>query len=313
MSFTNEEIAQLIEKATITQATGGLLSAQQTEEFMNLMVDQTPIMRQMRVETGIAKSMTIDGLEFGESVIVGGTEGEAPDSADVVAPSMPRLTLTPTELVAAVDISYSWLRSNISRENAEEDVNNALGKRIGMDLLDIIFNGDTSIVGTTRRDKALKTIDGILKKANADSNVHDDTIAATPTWGGSGGELSAQLRLLPKEYRDDRASLAHLLSVDTLDEFEDEVADRQTVAGDNVLFGDQAVSRHKRVQLLAPYRFPNDTVLTTVRRNIAIGFGREMQFYKENNHRARKLEITVVIDMDCGYVFGDAVVLGQPA
>lgn len=313
MPLSNEELSALIQKATITTATGGMLSAQQTDEFLNLVVDQAPIMQQMRVETGIAKSLDVDGLEFGESIIIAGTEGTAPAAADVVVPSMPRLTITPKEIVAAVDISYSWLRSNIKRETAEQDVNAAIAKRIGMDLLDVIFNGDTANAGTGRRDKALKILDGLIKKANADAAVHDDVIAASPTWGGSAGELSAQLKLLPKQYRDDRNALVHLLSQADLDDFEDEVADRQTVAGDAVLFGNNVVSKHKRVALLAPYMFPDGKVITTNKRNIVVGFGREMQFYKENNHRARKLEITVVIDMDCGYVFGDALVLGQKA
>lgn len=318
MPVSNEELMQLIQKSVITTATGGLLPPDTVGEFLNLVVDQTPVLNNFRVERNIRKSLELDGLEFGDTVIVPGTEAQAPADADVHKPDLPKKTLTPVELVAAVDISYSWLRQNIREENAEQDINNAISKRIGMDLLDISFNGDTALTeavpgSPTRREKALKSLDGIIKKANADANVNDDVIAADPTWGGSGGEFSAHLKLMPKQYRDDRSSLMHIVSVDTRDDYEDEIASRQTAAADNVLFGDQAVTRHKRVQIVAPFMFPNGTALLTPRRNIAIGFGRDMQFFTENDHRSRKLKITIVTDMDVEFVFGNALVLGQQA
>lgn len=312
MPLSNEELDALVKKS-LTTSTGGLLSPEQTQEFLDLVVDQTPVLQQMRVETGIVNRLQIDGIEFGEPMIIAGQEGVAPAGGDVVAPSIPRLDLNPVEVVAAVDISYDWLRKNIRRESAEQDVNKAIAKRFGMDLINLVFNGDTTLANDTRQNKALRIRDGILKKAAADVNVHDDVIASTPKWGGKDGELSQQLAKIPKQYRDDRAALMHVVSVDTLDAFEDEVAERQTVAADGVLFGNNAVTQHKRVKLVAPFGFPNNTVLTTLMRNLVIGFGRQMQFYRQEQHRARKLELTIVADIDFGYVFGGAVVLGKQA
>jgi len=311
--MTNEELMEQINKAVTGTSTGGLLSAQQTAEFLDLVVDQTPVLSEMRVETGIAKSLDVDAIEFGEPIIIAGVEGTAPDDADVVAPSMPRLTLTPTEITANVDISYSWLRQNILKDKGEDAINAAIAKRVGMDLLNLMFNGDTSLAATTRTNKALRIRDGIIKRALADASVIDHVIAASPSWGGSGGELSEGLSLLPKQYRDDRSALFHLLSVTNLDQFEDEIADRQTSAADNVLFGTQAVSMHKRVKIVSPFGFSDNNLITTPKRNIVAGFGREMQFYKFQNHRKRVLEITLVVDLDFGYVVPGALVLGSKA
>lgn len=311
--LSNEELERLIQKAAIVSATGGQLSASQSEEFVNLMIDQNAVLQNFRVETGIERQHTIDGLEFGEPVIVAGIEATAVDAADVTVPAMPRLTLTPKEVVAAIDISYDFLRQNIRRSSAEADLERAIAKRIGMDLVNLVFNGDTATAGSTRQAKALKILDGILKKMRADASVHDTTVAATPSWGGSGGEFSKALTALPKEYRDDRSSLAHLVSVDVLDKYEDEIANRQTAAADNVLFGPDAVTRHKRVDVIAPYGFPMDTIVTTVKRNLVIGFGRNMEIYKQQQGRKRVLEVTMVMDVDCGYIFGNAAVLSEKA
>lgn len=311
--LTNEELEKLIQKAAILSSTGGQLSADQAEEFVNLVIDQTPILQNFRVENGIARALTIDGMEFGEPVIVTAVEATDPLAADVVVPSIPRLTLTPKPVLAAIDISYDFLRQNIRRANAEADLERAIAKRIGMDIVNLVFNGDTAIAGTTQQDKALKILDGILKKLSADANINDAVLdVEDPKWGGKGGNFSAALSAMPKEYRDNRDALCHIVSVSNMDAYEDEIAERQTVAADNVLFGSNAVTRHKRVDIVAPYGFPEEAMITTVKRNLVIGFGRDMEVHKQHQARARKIEVTILLDIDCGYLFAPAVVLSEP-
>lgn len=311
--LTNEELTQLIQKATIATTTGSQLSAQQAEDFVNLMIDQIAVLQEMRVITDIATSYTVDGLEFGDPVVVAGAEATELDAADVTTPDMPRLTLTPTKIIAAIDISYDFLRKNIRRENAEEDLNAALAQRVGMDIVNIVFNGDTSLAATSRLNKALRVMDGLVKQAQADSDVNDFVVAASPVYTGANSEFGKALSAIPKEYRDNRAALRHFCSVDTLDSYEDEVGARQTAAADSVLFGNQAVNMHKRVKIVTPYGFANNTHLSTIAQNLVVGFGRNMQVFRQEHHRKQVLEITLVADIDTGFVHGGAIALGEQA
>lgn len=313
MSISNEELIQLIEKSIIGTTTGGQLSPQQATDFVNLVIDQTPILNEMRVETGIKKSLTVDGLEFGDPVVYAGMEGTAPNANDVAAVDMPRLTLTPKEIHAAIDVSFSFLRKNVQEQNAEESINRAIAKRVGMDLVNLIFNGDTALDTTTKQNRALRIFDGILKKATADADVNDIVVAVAPVWSGDGSEFSKALRAIPKQYRDDRSMLRHFVSVDTIDDYEDEISERQTAAADNILFGANAVTMHKRVKIVPAFGFPNATLLTSVMSNLVLGFGLNMEMYRENKYREQKLELTMVTELDAGYIFGEAIALGKQA
>jgi hypothetical protein len=311
--MTNQELLEQINKAVTGTTTGGQLSAQQVSEFLDLVQEQSAILSEMRVEKGIKTSLTIDGIEFAEPSIRAATEATNPDTDDIVAPSMPRLTLSPKRIRMDVDISYEWLYKNVQGAKGENAVDAAIAKRFAMDLINLTFNGDTSLDSSTALNKSLRILDGIIKKALADTSVIDHVIAASPTFGGSGGELSEGLSLLPKQYRDDRSSLMHLMSVSNMDKYEDEIADRQTNAADNVLFGTQAIVQHKRVKILSPYMFPDSNIITTPKRNIVLGFGEDMKFYKQNQHRKQALECTLIADLDVGYVFSNALVLGSKA
>lgn len=311
--LSNEELNQLIQKATIATTTGAQLSATQSEDFVNLMVEQIGVLQNMRVITDIATSHTVDGLDFGEPVVVAAAEATAPDAADVIEPDMPRLTLTPKKILAAIDISYDFLRKNIRRENAEQDLNAALAKRVGMDIVNIVFNGDTALAATSRLNKALRVMDGLIKKAKAHGDVNDFVVAASPTYIGANSEFGKALRQIPKEYRDNREALRHYCSVDTLDTYEDEIADRPTGAADAVLFGANGVSRHKRVEIITPFGFANNTHLTTIAQNLVVGFGRNMELYRQEQHRSQKLELTLVADIDAGFVHGKAISFGEQA
>ncbi|MEP0004575.1 MAG: hypothetical protein ABJ387_03525 [Balneola sp.] len=315
MPYSDEQLIQLIQKAGITTATGGQVPPEAVSDFINLMTDQTSVLQHMRIERDIIKSRTIDGLEFGDPVMQEApAEGSEPNENAISEPEMPRLTLTPTKAMIAVNISFDWLRKNIAGENAgEQAVNAALAKAYGRDLVRLIFNGDTALDSSTKLNRLLKLRDGLLKKARADANVNDVVVAANPVYSGSGSEFSKTLTAIPDEYRDDRSMLRHFVAMDVLDQFEDEVSERQTSAGDGVLIGNADISMHKKVKIVPVFGMPSDTPLTTNYSNVVVGFGRDMKMWREIKPRKQQVELTIITDVDFGYVFGEVIALGEKA
>lgn len=309
--LTNDEINALVAKAAILTSNGGQLSATQAEDFVNLMTDQTPVLNEIRVISDIETSHTVDGLEFGGPVIR--KPDEINENDDPKNPDQPRLTLQPVKFQADVDISYDYIRKNVRRENAEEDINAALAKRIGMDIVNVIFNGDTTLPNDTAQNKALRVIDGFIKKVKADADVNDFVVDANPSYVGAGSEFSKSLKAIPKEYRDNREALRHFCSVDSFDDYEDEIGGRPTAAADAVLFGANKIGMHKRVKIVTPYGFADNTILSTVASNLVVGFGRNMKMYRQEQHRKQKVEITIVGDIDCGFVIDKAIAFGEQA
>ena len=145
MSMTNQELVRVLKAQIDTTAVAGLSSPEEAEQFVDLAVDQTDVLDMIRVETGIRSSMNLDSLELGEPVIVSATEGAAPASQDVVAAGRTRKTLNPEEVIAAYDVTFSFLRKNIERSMVNRTLNEIFAKRFGKDLVLMAFNGDTSI------------------------------------------------------------------------------------------------------------------------------------------------------------------------
>jgi len=311
--LTNEEIQALVQKAAILTTTGGQLSPKQASDFVNLMTDQTTVLQQMRVISDIETSYDVDGLEFGDPVIRAPGETLTSDGGDPRDPDMPRLRLTPVKFQADVNLSYDFIRKNVSKENAEQEINAAIAKRIGMDIVNLVFNGDTSLANDTAQNKALRIIDGLIKQVKADAQVNDFVVGASPTYVGANSEFGKALSTIPKQYRDNRDALIHFCSVDTMDDYEDEIADRPTAAADNVLFGTNKISMHKRVKIAAPFGFPDNKILSSVASNFVVGFGRNMKMYRQEQHRKQQVELTIVGDIDCGFVFDRAIAFGEQA
>ena len=188
-----KEMVAIVKAQIDTSITAGTVSAQDASEFIDLSREQTQILDVIRVETGIRKSLNLDTLTLGEPVIIAGVEGEEPDAADVVAAGRSRATLKPLEVLAAFDVTYSWLRKAIThaargiseeegRRRAMQALNNLFAKRFGKDVVMIAFNGDTALDTSTRTNKALRVLDGYIKQMQADATVQDYTIPVSPSY-----------------------------------------------------------------------------------------------------------------------------------
>ncbi|APF20392.1 hypothetical protein Calab_1459 [Caldithrix abyssi DSM 13497] len=309
--LSNEELQEIL-KAQITTGLGGLASPQDAEEFIDLAVEQSAVLQAIRVETGIKTSMNLDALELGEPAMVAATEATAPAPDDVVAPTHIRKVLQPVEVIAAYDVSFSFLRKNIEGDRVNETLNRIFAKRWGKDTVQLIFTGDTALTGTTRTDKLKKILDGFVKQAEGDADVHDYTIPDTPTYSGKDGVFNSMLKLLPKDYRDQRAELSFFCSQNVVDAYLDELGERATSLGDTVLLQGEKMP-YRGVVLRPVFGMPDNRIILTLNQNLAVGFGEQMTVGRDISNRERLLKVTITGQIDCKYVVGDAVVLGAGA
>ncbi len=318
------EIAQLVKliKAQIdTSVVAGTVSATDAAEFIDLSRDQTAILDVIRVETDIRKSLNLDTLTLGEPVVVAGVEGVAPDDADVVAAGRSRATLVPIQVLAAFDVTYSWLRKAIThaargiteaegRNRAMQALNNLFAKRFGKDVVMIAFNGDTSLDTSTRTNKALRVLDGFIKQMQADATVQDYTIPGSPSYNSQ--VFPAMLTAMPKDYKDDRDDLGFFVSANVYDAYAMEIGGRATALGDMLLAGPwQRNLSYLGIKLYPVFGLSDGKIILTPSENLAVGFGQDMTQESERKPRARKVEVTITAEMDAKYAVGDAVVLGD--
>ena len=312
MAMSNEELMQILKAITVTSGTEGIASPEDAQEFIDLTTDQTDVLQHIRVETGIVKSRNVDSLFLAEPVSVDGTEATAPAAADVVDVSRRREVLTPTEKLAAFDVSFDFLRKNIRREKVNEDLNAIFSKRMGKDMVMALFMGDTAGATVTRTDKTLAMLDGFVKLALADADVHDYTIPASPSYSST--VFPAMVQALPKDYRDEREDLRFYCSADVVDTYADELGARATALGDAVLAGPwERKLRFKGIRIVPVYGLNTGRIILTLKDNLVVGFGQQITVGRDVYNRSRTVEVTITYEADNAIVEGDALVLGASA
>lgn len=314
-TLSNEQVLELL-KASITTSLEGLVSPQQVSEFIDMTVEQTAILQQLRVETDIKKSLELYPIDLGDPAMVLATEATVPAAADVIQPTITKKTLTPVEVLSAFDVSFSYLRKNIRGESVNDDLNRIFAKRMGKDIVMTAFRGNTAAANDTRKNKALRCRNGFVVKALADAAVHDYSIGSVDY---AGVVFPGLLDLMPADYRDQRDELGIFCSANVRDKYALQIGARATAGGDSVLFGggaNRAPMRFLDIDLLPVYGMAHDDseyIILTLKKNLAIGFGVNMEIGRDITQRSRLLEVTITSEWDNAILIGDALVLGSPA
>lgn len=307
--LTNEELLEILKAQIDTSSSSGIAAPQDAEEFIDLSVKQSHILQNIHVETGIRTSYNLDSLRLADPVTIAATEGTAPGEEDVVAVARARKVLQPVEIIAAFDVTFSFLRKNIERERVNETLNQIFARRFGKDIVLFTFSGDTVLPPDTRMNKALRIRDGFIKQAEIDQATHRYIIPPNPVYNTT--VFPQMLALLPKDYRDQREDLGFFCSAAVYDSYAREIGERATALGDMILAGPWGRNlSYMGVNLYPVYGMPDGRIILTLRENLVVGFGQEMTVGRDIDNRARLLKVTITADVDNTYIEGDALVLG---
>lgn len=304
--MTNEEIIELIAK-TITASTGGTMNQQQLDEFILTGIKSSLFLSEIRVETGIQKALKLDKLGVNPRMLRPGVEATAPTAGDNIVPTYRELT--PKEVIAYESLSYSWLRQALGgmadfnpdiKTKVEEQVQQLLQKQYMADIVDLYFNGDTGS-GTP----FLTCIDGFFVKAAADSDVHDDEYSVNSKLYDV---FVAMLNALPEQYQQDPADLRFYVSKKTKRRYKTEESLRETLKGDSLRFANIPVYAED-VLVQDVFAIPDDKIILTNPKNLAIGWGTEMLVERDKDIKKRVVDLVMTSTVDTNHVIGDALVV----
>lgn len=207
---------------------GGQLNPLQQSQFITLVKKFSVLLPQVRFVRMPRPMMDIDKLWVGEPV----TESvdEATDTGNLSKAKFQRITLAVKKVRSAWNITTEVLQGNIEQNDFEQTVMNTFIERIATDLEDLAINGDTTLVGTTPRDRLLRRLDGFLKITD-DAHIFDVGGVSIQK-----GIFSAMKRRMPKQYKND-PGLRWLLGDGLAVDWADVVSDRGTILGDAALQG----------------------------------------------------------------------------
>jgi len=215
---------ELLEKAIDTGdlEAGGLLNTQQTDRYLQMVVDQSAMLKEARVVRMRGPVMELDKIATTGRVSQLKTEGVAPET--LAEPAFGKVNLASVEVITPFEITFEALEDSIEQGNLEDTIIEAMSAQTATDLEELAVLGDTA-----SSDPYLKGLDGWRKLADAGQVVdfEGDTL--------SKDGLSAMYRALPDVYKRNHRNLRFYFSPAAIQDWHDTFSDRPTPLGDAAL------------------------------------------------------------------------------
>jgi hypothetical protein len=299
----------LIAKAAITTAaldTGGRLNPEQANKFIDYMVDQSAFLKDIRTERMDGPTKDLDFIGVASRIIRKGVEATEPTETAGIQTSKKQLNTV--EIILPADISINFLEDNIERAGAEDHIARMLAMQFGNDLTDLAWNGDTATPTTDPFYPFLSIDDGFIKLAKSSPNTHKfDTNGSTDY---KGVVFPGMLNMLPNKWKANKAELRFYVSPTVAEAYVEQLTTRQTAWADELLQTGK-LPQYKGITIFPVDFIPDDVIVLTLRKNLAVGIQREFTSDRERKPRKRVIEYTMTGRVDAAQiVVDDALVIG---
>jgi hypothetical protein len=167
---TQEEILAKADEVTtsvVGNASGGLLKPEQSNRFIDFVVDQSNLMRNSRVVRMRTPQMEIDKLSIGTRLLAKATE--ATDTGANAPVTFSKVSLSSVKLRLDWELSTESLEDNIEGASLEDHIAQVMARQTANDMDDLLINGNTS-----SNNGLLKALDGFVKLALNNGTVVDE-------------------------------------------------------------------------------------------------------------------------------------------
>jgi len=293
---------------TADLSSGGRLNPEQADRFIDYVVDQSVLFKDgIRVRRMNADRAQLDKLQVGTRVLRKATEGTDPGT--VAGIKTAQRSLSVTELILPVDITFSFMEDNIERDNFEQHIMAMFGIQLSNDLEDLAINGD----GTTGDFLSIEK--GWLQVIKDEISAPGTNETAPQRFDTNGATdfrnviFPGILALMPAKFKGNKAALRFYVSVGNAEAYAFQIGQRQTGAGDNSLINATAPSYVGIPVVGVPYMPDSDTLLT-LPDNLVFGIRRDVSLGIFKNERKRVWEYTWTLRVDYEIVEPTAIVIG---
>lgn len=300
----------LIKKADLALAdlasNGGLLNPEQTDTFIQTLMNSPTLINVARVVTMNAPQKKINKIGFGARILKPAVSGVALADGDRSKPDLGNILLQSKEVIAEIHIPYDVLEDNIEGGNISASMGSSagglqntimtlVGQRAALDLEELAILGDTG-----SGDPYLALTDGFLKRATA--HVVDFKGATI-----SKDAFKLAIKAMPDKYLRIRGENSFFVSVDNETEYRDTIANRVTGLGDAALVTANSLAAFGSPIQAAPL-MPNANGIYTNPNNLIFGIQRRVNIEYDKDIRARKFIIVLTARVDFQIEETDALV-----
>jgi len=219
--LTQEE---LLEKAidTTDMLEGGLLNPQQSDKFIDFVVDQSVMLKDARVVRLRARKGEINKIGISGRVSVPKEEGVDPGVRREV--TFGKVELDTVAVMTPFEITDEALEDSIEGGSVEDAVIRVMASQTATDLEELAIQGDT-----TSGDSFLALADGWRLLAE-DGHIVDHGGSAV-----SKSLFSNMVKALPDQYKKDWSALRFYVAPIIAQDYRDLITESSTVAADKFL------------------------------------------------------------------------------
>lgn len=306
MYLDETKFKALIQSTTFSA--GGLLTPQQADRFIDLVVDQQVILKECDVRRMVTNSIELDRLGMQARQMRKHNAGQAGQSAEIISS---KRTLTLTEGKIWFELDIRTLR-RLTIESDGKDIEGALLRHImemaavayGNDVEDLGINGDVALDADTYPFQTIT--DGWLKIAKRDGHTYD--IKGSVDYMET--VFKNMLGLMPEQYLKNQSALRFYTTPAIRNAYVDQIAQTGTAGSLPFLLG-SVPPTYKDIPVVGVPSFPTGHIMLTLPKNLAFGIdtqGIERDFDKKVVERV----IQAVVIAPIGYQIAneDAVVVG---
>lgn len=331
MSHEEDLLQKVIVSTEIGNPAGsGLLSAEQSDRFIDYMWDSTVLGSQVRTVRMRANEIEIDKIGVGQRLLRGATE--AVDTGENQGVVFSKISMTTKKLRLDWELSSETLEDNIEGESLEDHIARLMASQAGNDLEDLAINGDV-----TSSDPLLKVFNG-WRKVALDGN--EEGAAHVLSHGGSTVNralFNRALKAMPRKFMANRPNLRFLTGSGVIQDYLYSLSDNNSgnyieAVGNGIISGGDVVPTGPAgfstgqafgIRLQEVPKFSDEyagsysggtsaehsDVWLVDPRNLIWGVKREIQVFREFKPKKDTIEYTVYTRVGVGVENTDAFVV----
>jgi hypothetical protein len=275
-------------------ANGGMLQPEQANTFIDMILEQPTILKQVRQIRMNAPERKINRIGFDSRILraavqTGGAKDDGDNdryvrAADRAKPTTSQITLNTKEVIAEVRLPYEALEDNIEGQSLESHIMRLIAERAAVDLEEFGLAADTG-----SGDSFLALQDGWLKRMTP--HVVNNLAA-----GCNPDLFTAGLLAMPQKYLRNLAMLRHFVSVANTIKYRQNISARQTGYGDSALQQDIPIFgqgvKVEAAPMLAAVGVGSSGFLTYPQ-NLIFGIQRDVRIETDKDIRSREYIIVL--------------------
>jgi len=223
------DISKAADPLLTTVMNSASLRRELADHFINLVVDESELLKLVRVHRTDAPSGDLTKLNVTTYVTEAATENT--DSGNTRRPSDTVVTFNTVKTRSALNVTGEWTEDNVGGQGGKAEALRAFYSAIANDMETLAIEGDSSNAGTTDYDRLVGANDGFHVLTTAAAGAHVVNAGATQA---SYKLMSEVLRGMPTKWKRNKTDLKWIMSWGAAQSLTDEYATRSTLFGDQI-------------------------------------------------------------------------------